>query len=73
MMSTSDRNPVLRLGHSNRALLGHFSRAPKADKNVLLLEEKVEPSLVNKLATEEYAADLTDDEVIDTGLNYGFA
>ncbi len=31
MMSTSDRNPVLRLGHSNRALLGHFSRAPKLD------------------------------------------
>jgi hypothetical protein len=28
-MRTPDRNPVLRLGHSNRALLGKFSRAPK--------------------------------------------
>ncbi len=28
-MCTPDQNPVLRLGHSNRALLDHFSRAPK--------------------------------------------
>jgi hypothetical protein len=26
---TPDRNPARRPGHSNRALLGHFSRAPK--------------------------------------------
>jgi hypothetical protein len=38
-----------------------------AHKDVLLLEEQVEPSLVNKVVTEGYAADLTDDELIEIG------
>jgi len=29
MMPCPYTNPVLQVGHSNRALLGHFSRAPK--------------------------------------------
>ncbi len=38
-----------------------------ANKDVLLLKEKVDPSLVNKVVTEGYAPDLTDDELIEVG------
>jgi hypothetical protein len=38
-----------------------------AHKDVLRLEEKVDPSLVNKVVTEGYAPDLTDDEIIEIG------
>ncbi len=38
-----------------------------AHKDVLRLKEKVDPSLVNKVVTEGYAPDLTDDELIETG------
>jgi len=36
-------------------------------KDVLRLKEKVDPSLVNKVVTEGYAPDLTDDELIEIG------
>lgn len=38
-----------------------------AHKDVLRLKEKVDPSLVNKVVTEGYAPDLTDDELIEIG------
>ena len=38
-----------------------------AHKEVLRLKEKVDPSLVNKVVTEGYAPDLTDDELIEIG------
>ena len=36
-------------------------------KDVLLLKEKVDPALVNKVVIEGYATDLTDDELIEIG------
>jgi hypothetical protein len=36
----SDRDLVLQLGHFNRALLGHFSRAPKTSKVIDLLRRE---------------------------------
>ena len=49
-----------------------------AHKDVLCLKEKVDPSLVNKVVTEGYAPDLTDDELIEIGqdpflIAYGLA
>jgi hypothetical protein len=38
-----------------------------AHKDVLRFNEKVDPSLVNKVVTEGYAPDLTDDELIELG------
>ncbi len=38
-----------------------------AHKDILRLKEKVDPSLVNKVVTEGYAPDLTDDELIEIG------
>ncbi len=38
-----------------------------AHKDVLRPKENVEPSLVNKVVTEGYAPDLTDDELIEIG------
>lgn len=36
-------------------------------KDILRLKEKVDPSLVNKVVTEGYAPDLTDDQLIEIG------
>jgi hypothetical protein len=49
-----------------------------ANKKALLLDEKVDPSLVRKVIAEGYAADLTDDEVEQIGrdpflIAYGLA
>ncbi len=38
-----------------------------AHKDVLRLKEAVDPSLVNKVVTEGYAPDLTDNELIEVG------
>lgn len=39
----------------------------RAHKDVLLLKEKVDPSLVNRVVIKGYAPDLTDDELIEIG------
>lgn len=49
-----------------------------ANKNALLLDEKVDPGLVQKVIAEGYASDLTDDEVDQIGrdpflIAYGLA
>jgi len=47
----------------NDPLLGWVS----ARKEILSLKEVANPSLVNKVVTEGYAPDLTDDEIIEIG------
>lgn len=54
---------ILAGGKRDDPLLGWMT----GRKDLLRLKEKVEPSLVNKVVTEGYASDLTDEELIEIG------